>query len=421
MKNFSEDEKFMSLAFKLAKKALGKTSPNPLVGAVIVKDGKIIGKGYHKKAGFAHAEIEAINSCKNKDDLIGSKMYVTLEPCCFFGKTPPCTEAIIKAGIKEVIASTLDPNPKVNGLGLKRLENAGIKIKTGILSDLAKKQNEIFFNHITKGIPFVTAKIAASIDGKTATKTGDSKWITSEKSRNHVKKLRYEHDCVLTGINTVLTDNPTLLPTKNLKRLNKKYFRVILDSQLRININSNIIKTADTVNTIIFTSENFKNNNEQIFKSKETKLKNNNITIISVPSVYNRHAANKVDKNLELFNGFINSKQIKNKIIKKTTVKKIEPNNTPELLDLNLILKILYNEFEITSILLESGKTLFTNFLKNNLIDKIIFFIAPKIIGSDSIFGITDSLNILKIDDAVKLKIDKSKKIGEDIQIICYL
>jgi len=404
-----EEKKFMKLAFNLAKKAAGKTSPNPLVGAVIVKDGKVLACGFHKKAGMPHAEIEAINSCKNKKDLIGSTLYVTLEPCCIFGKTPPCTNAIIESGISCVVAAAVDPNPKISGKGLEQLDSAGIKTKVGVLEEMAKKQNEVFFKHIIKGEPFITSKIAISLDGKTAAKTGDSKWITSEKSRNLVKKLRFEHDCVLTGINTVMCDNPLLLPFFKQKidsflKLEKKYYRVILDSKLSISSDSNIVKTSEFINTIIFTSEILKSQSE-ISKSKsefEKFKKNNN------------------------FFGFFNKKKfLESKNIKVIPVPSYKDLKSDKLfLDLKTILHILYKDFEITSVFLESGKTLFTEFLKSNLIDKFIFFVAPKLIGNDSPYGIAENLNILKVNDAINLKIDKVQKIGnancKDLFIIAY-
>src|SRR5665647_1507294 len=208
------DKKYMRIAINLAQKAKGYTSPNPVVGAIIVRDGTIISKGYHKKAGCAHAEIEAINACSNKVALKGSIMYVTLEPCSIYGKTPPCVDAIIKHGFAEIVIGSTDFNPRINGKGAEALKKAGIKVRVGLFKEEIKRQNEIFFKHITAASSFICCKIASSIDGKIAAKSSDSKWITSVESRKIVQKIRIEYDCVMTGINTVLIDNPLLYPRK---------------------------------------------------------------------------------------------------------------------------------------------------------------------------------------------------------------
>lgn len=201
------DKKFLLQTLKLAKKGLGWTNPNPMVGAIIVKNGRIIGKGYHKKFGFPHAEIEALRNCKQPK---AAKLYVNLEPCAHFGKTPPCIDAIIKAGIKKVICCTLDPNPKTNGQGIIKLQQAGISVSVGLLEDEAKTLNEAFFTFHEKNRPFIAIKFAASLDGKIATRTGDSKWITNEKARVYARSLRGIYQAVLVGKNTFLKDHPHL-------------------------------------------------------------------------------------------------------------------------------------------------------------------------------------------------------------------
>ncbi len=203
-----DDTQYMQRVLKLAGRGRGKTFPNPMVGAVIVKKGRIIGQGYHKKAGSAHAEIEAIESAKGSEQ--GSTMYVNLEPCNHHGKTPPCVDAIIKAGIAKVVCSTLDPNPKVAGDGLAQLKKAGIKISVGMLGEEARILNEQFFTFHTQKRPFIAIKYAASLDGKLATDGGDSQWITNEAARAAGRKLRSQHQAILVGINTVLADNPYL-------------------------------------------------------------------------------------------------------------------------------------------------------------------------------------------------------------------
>ncbi|MBI3109783.1 bifunctional diaminohydroxyphosphoribosylaminopyrimidine deaminase/5-amino-6-(5-phosphoribosylamino)uracil reductase RibD [Candidatus Daviesbacteria bacterium] len=202
----NKDIKFLKETLKLAKKGLGWT--NPMVGAILVKDGKMIGKGYHKKVGFPHAEIEALKKCRENPK--GATLYVNLEPCAIFGRTPPCVDPIIKSGIKKVVYSTLDANPKNHGKGTTKLQKAGIETSFGILEKEARKLNEAFFTFHEKGRPFVAIKFAASLDGKIATYTGDSKWITNEKARRYARSLRAEYQAVLVGMNTVLKDNPHL-------------------------------------------------------------------------------------------------------------------------------------------------------------------------------------------------------------------
>ncbi len=370
MDNFTkEDKKYMKLAIELAEKARGKTMPNPMVGAVIVKNNKIIASGYHKKAGKPHAEIAAIKNCNTS--LSKSKFYVTLEPCSTYGRTPPCVEELKKHNFSEIIIGTLDPNPKVNGNGVKILKDYGFKVKVGLLGKKIKKQNEAFFKNMEKSLPFITAKIASSIDGKIATKTGDSKWITSPYSRQLVQKFRKEAGAVLTGINTIISDNPHLYPREGLDdySIDKKkdgFRRIILDSNLKIDINSNILKTSKFVETIIFTSGSN--------KKKEEYLRSKNIDII-----------------------------------------KINPKN-----NLKEIIKLLYRDYNINSILLESGPTLLTSLLIENLIDKFIIFLAPIIIGRNSKYNMFSDLGVERIKDSNKLKFDEIKNIGKDIMITAY-
>ena len=378
--NFTkEDRKYMEIAIKLAGRGRGDTNPNPMVGAIIVKDGKIISSGYHRQAGLHHAEIEAINN--SSQSLESSTMYVTLEPCTFQGKTPPCVNEIVKHKLKEMIIGCIDPNPKVNGRGIEFLKKAGIKVKSGLLKNKIEQQNEVFFKQIKTGIPFICCKIASSIDGKLAAKSSDSKWITSERSRMQVQDLRKEYGCILTGINTILKDDPYLFPRKNIentneKHSNQKFYRVILDSNLRINLGSNIVKTSNLAKTIVFIEDK----NKSKLKDKIKKLEENNIDVLPV------------NKDIVEFTG----------------------------LDILKILKILYKKYEITSILLECGPTLITSFLKRNLIDKFIFYFAPKIIGGDSDYSMFTELGINKIKDCINLRFENIKKIGSDIIITAY-
>ena len=240
-------EKWMRLALKLAKRGEGRVSPNPMVGAVITKDEKMIAQGYHHYFGGPHAEIDAFR--KAKDKAKGSTLYVTLEPCSTYGKTPPCTKEIIKRKIEKVVIATLDPNPINSGKGVQELRRGKIEIETGICEEEAKKVNEAFFKFMKKRIPFVTVKVASSLDGKIATSSGESKWITGEKSRKFSHHLRDKMDAILVGINTVIKDDPSLLaPSKD------NLVRIILDSKLRIPIEAQVLKNQDRGDTFIFTT-----------------------------------------------------------------------------------------------------------------------------------------------------------------------
>ena len=244
-------EEYMREALELAKKGMGFTSPNPMVGAVIVRDGVIIGKGYHKKYGDLHAERSAFAYCDaNGIDCTGADMYVTLEPCCHHGKQPPCTEAVIAHGIKRVFIGSADPNPLVAGKGTQMLRDHGIEVTEGILREECDALNEIFFHFITTGMPFVTMKYAMTMDGKIACYTGNSKWITGEASRAHVQKERLRHSAIMVGVGTVLADDPLL--TCRLEN-GRDPLRIICDSSLRTPLDSNIIKTTKEVPTVIAT------------------------------------------------------------------------------------------------------------------------------------------------------------------------
>lgn len=233
------DEKYMRMALGLARRAEGLTSPNPLVGAVIVKRGKVIGRGYHKRCGLPHAEVNALKDAGDKAR--GAVLYVTLEPCNHFGRTGPCTDALMEAKIKRVVIGMKDPNPLNNGRGIKKLHSRGIKISVGVLENEAKELNKPFIKFITTGMPYVTVKMAESLDGKIATKRGDSKWITSEDSRRYVHRLRARADAVMVGANTAIKDDPALL-SRNSK--GKQPVRVIVGNIDKMARNARIFSTA---------------------------------------------------------------------------------------------------------------------------------------------------------------------------------
>lgn len=364
--NDTNHEKYMKRALKLASYALGRTSPNPLVGAVIVKNGEIIGEGYHKKAGTSHAEIVALNAA-NKDEVKDATMYVTLEPCSHYGKTPPCAKAIIEAGIKEVVIATLDPNPKVAGRGLKMLQEAGISTIVGVLEKEALIQNEVFFKYITTKLPFVCMKYAMTLDGKIATHTGDSKWISNEESRKYVHHLRNIYDGILVGIGTVLSDNPML--NTRLDDIDKKDpIRIVVDGKLDLPLDSNIVKTSSEQETMVFTS-----------------------TI----------------RDQEKANFLINA-----------GIKLIEVSGKPDELNMSEVFNIL-GELGVTSVLVEGGAQINASLLKHKLVDKILCFVAPKIVGGVAPTPI-EGEGIALMKDAYQLDSIEIEQIGNDTLIKAY-
>ncbi len=352
----SKDSYYIKETFKLARKGEGYTSPNPLVGAVIVKDNKIVAKGYHKCSGFPHAEIEAIR--KAKIDLNGSILYVNLEPCCHFNKTPPCVDEIIKQKIKRVVVSTVDPNPQVNGKSIRKLRKAGIEVKVGVLAEEAKKLNEVFFKNMQLGRPFVVVKVAQSLDGKIATFKGQSKWITSVASREYSRLLRDKYDCVLVGANTFKQDNPCLNGTK------KVPYKAIISTKLKIPADSHILKKTPE-KLIIFTSSQ----NKEILNS------------VSSPS----------------FLFFLKE-------------------NRGEL-SLKRILKLLY-KMGICSVFIEGGSSVVGSFFSSKLVDKVYFFIAPKIIGGDHALSSVGGRGSPHLKLCSSIKKMEIKFIDDDILIV---
>ena len=352
-------KKYMELAIKLAEKGKGLTSPNPMVGCIIVKRGRIVGKGFHKKAGTEHAEVLAINDAGKK--AINSTLYVNLEPCSHWGRTPPCTEKIVEAGVREVIIGMEDPNPLVDGF--KELKFRGLKTKIGILEKEAKKLNEVYVKYMRTKRPFVILKVAMSVDGKIATSTGDSKYITSKEARTYVHQLRSEVDSVMVGLNTVLRDNPELTP-----RLfkGKDPMKIVVDSKLKIPKNCHLLK--DPAKLIIATTNNAS-------KNEVKKLQQKGVNVISTKS-------------------------------------------KKGLVDLEDLMKQL-GKHEITSIMIEGGSQLNSSAIKEGIVDKVLIFTAPKIIGNG--VGAIGSLGIKKIEKAINLKNPVCKKIGKDVLIEGYL
>ena len=242
------DVKYMQLALQLAQKGCGWVAPNPMVGAVIVKYGEVIGQGWHEKYGQPHAERNALTSCKFPPE--GATMYVTLEPCCHYGRQPPCTDAILEAGIKRVVVGSDDPNPLVRGKGIQILRAHGIEVTVGVLQEDCKKLNEVFFHYVKTGCPFVVMKYAMTLDGKIAAYTGASKWITGETARNHVQEQRHRYSAIMVGVGTVLSDDP-MLSCRIAGRKNP--IRIICDTHLRTPVTAQVVTTARQIPTIIAT------------------------------------------------------------------------------------------------------------------------------------------------------------------------
>lgn len=357
----------MRRAIDLARKAEGQTSPNPMVGAVIVKGGEVVGEGYHKQAGLPHAEIEALKNAGSKAR--GATMYVNLEPCCHHGKTAPCTDAIIKSGIKKVVVGMRDPNKLVAGKGNRVLRNAGIIVETGTLNKECKRFNEIFVKFIRDGKPFVILKAAISLDGKIATGGGESKWISGPQSRKRVHQIRGKVDAVMVGAGTVLKDDPRLnVRLKNWK--GKQPVRVILDNKNLTPLSRRVYKTVSTGETLYVTS-----------KRISSYLENS----------------------------------LMRKAVEVCILKEKEGGvHLPQLM------KYLASR-GITSVLIEGGATLYASALKEKIVDKIILFVAPIIIGGIKAPGLVGGDGVKRLKDAWKIKDLTVSKVDKDIMLEGYL
>lgn len=354
------DNDYMRLALEIAEKGAGHVSPNPLVGAVIVKNGRIIGTGYHEKYGGLHAERNALASCTEAP--VGASIYVTLEPCCHYGKQPPCTEALLDSGISRVIVGSVDPNEKVAGKGIRILREHGITVETGILQEECDKLNEIFFHYIQTKTPFVAMKYAMTMDGKIATRTGASRWISGEESRKSTHILRNRYSSIMVGVQTVLLDDPLL--NCRLKE-GRNPIRIICDTHLRTPLQSQIVKTADKIPTIIATCCKEKQKHEPYEKFR--------CRILTIPE--------------------------KEKHV-----------------DLCELIKQLGSE-GIDSILLEGGGTMHWSALKSGIVNKALVYIAPKIFGGSLAKSPVEGDGVFTPADAFLLKNSTISKIGEDFLI----
>lgn len=352
------DEFYMRRAIELAKKARGFTNPNPLVGAVIVKDGRIIGEGCHERYGELHAERNAIAALTESAE--GATIYVTLEPCCHYGKTPPCTEAIIEHKIGRVVIGSRDPNPKVAGKGAKILREAGIVVEEDFLRDECDALNPVFFHYITTKTPYVVMKYAMTADGKIATKTGASKWITGEEARNRVHTMRHEYMSILVGIGTVLADDPML--NVRIEGL-KSPIRVVCDSKLRIPLESQIVRTAGEYRTIVAYVDG---ENE-----KKAALADAKVELLKIPS-------------------------------------------DSDTVDLKVLMQKL-GEMGIDSVFIEGGGTLNENALRSGIVQEVKAFIAPKILGGAGVKTPVEGIGVAEVNEAVLMELTNISKIGEDI------
>ena len=353
-----DDIFFMKRVLQLAKRGSGKVSPNPMVGAVIVKNGKILSEGYHAFFGGPHAEINALNKLKSHE-VIGSTLYVNLEPCSHYGKTPPCTDAIIKAKIRRVIIGMVDPNPMVNGRGIEKLKKAGIEVRTGILEEESAELNEAYVKYITKHEPFITLKVAQTLDGRIATSRGFSRWITGEESRRFVHKMRRENDAVMVGINTVIADDPQLT-VRMVPGRGKR--RIILDSRLRIPLEAKILHHSDPQNTVVVTTDQSPYNKVKI-------LQEMGVTVW---------------------------------ILKKAD----------GMVDLPSLWQKMADD-GIASLLVEGGGKVLTSIIRQGCADRIILFFAPKIFGE----GINSigNIGVDSPDKAVVFKKTRWYKKGNDM------
>jgi diaminohydroxyphosphoribosylaminopyrimidine deaminase/5-amino-6-(5-phosphoribosylamino)uracil reductase len=361
----------MKMALDLAKKGEGFTSPNPMVGAVIVKDGRVVGKGYHQAAGKAHAEVNALD---NAGILArNATLYVALEPCNHTGRTPPCTEKLVSAGIRRVVAAMTDPNPEVKGGGLEYLKSRGIRVTSGVCEAQAKRLNEAFIKYVGSKRPFTMVKCAATLDGHIATKTGDSRWVTGEESRQFVHRLRHAVDAIMVGINTVEKDDPSLTtriasPAKNFKP--KDPIRIILDTRLRISEKAKLLRLHSRSDTILVIGPS-------VSEDKKGRLEKSGVRIIEMP--------------------------LKN-----------------DLIDLDRLMDRL-GSLEVTSLLIEGGGRVIASALSAGIVDKIYFFYAPKILGGDDGIPICKGPGAAVMNHCIAVKDIRVQRFGDDVMIEGYI
>lgn len=353
------DERYMQRALALAERGRGRTSPNPMVGCVIVRDGVVLGEGHHEKAGAPHAEVNAIAAA---GDISGATVYVTLEPCCHVGKTPPCVDLLLEKRPARVVVAMQDPNPLVSGKSLLRLQEAGIEVQAGVLQDEARRLNEVFCKYIVTRTPFVVAKCAMTLDGKIATRTGDSRWVTGEASRHLVHELRNQFDGILVGSRTVMLDNPSLttrLPVDN----TRDPVRIIMDADSYLDPSAFVFHTGSASPTWVAVPED--------------------------------HTFDGADEVLRI------------------------PSGTGGL-DVRKLMEEL-GAREITSVLIEGGGTTLASAFEAGIVDKVLFFVAPKIIGGKDAITAVEGEGCDRMDECICLERMRATPVGEDILIEAYV
>lgn len=367
MSETSADVAYMQRALTLAKRGLGFVSPNPLVGCVIVQAGEIVGEGFHRQYGGPHAEIEALRDAGEKAR--GAEMYVTLEPCCHTGKTPPCSDAVLRAGLRRVVVAVGDPNPRVSGGGLEQLRMAGVDVTLGVCEAEARQLNEVFFHHIETHLPFVTLKCAITLDGKIATRTGASRWVTGALAREQVHDMRHATDAILVGLGTALADNP-MLTTRLPEGGGRNPLRVIVDSELQLPLDSHLARVTPECQTLVATTE-------RAAASTQRQLEAQGVEILRLPSYDDGRV------------------------------------------DIEALLRQL-GERGLASLLVEGGGTLSATLLHRRLVDKLVMFVAPKIIGGDGL-SVIGAFGVETMDQAVLLQGITSRHVGDDLMLEAYL
>lgn len=367
MHDLASDIKYMQRALAIAVGGIGFVSPNPLVGCVIVKAGRIVGEGYHERYGGPHAEVNALRAAGS--EARGATLYVTLEPCCHTGKTPPCVDAVLQAGVGRVVMAMRDPNPQVAGGGVVRLHDAGIEVTLGIGEAEARRLNETFLHYIETQRPFVTLKCAVTLDGKIATRTGASRWITGGPARDQVHRMRHAADALLVGSGTALQDDPQLT-TRLPGGGGVNPLRIVVDSRLRLPVGSQLAVVAPDCRTLVATSE-------RAPVEKQRQLENQGVEILRLPS----YADGRV--NIEALFAALGARGV-------------------------------------ADLLVEGGATLSATLLQRRLVDKIVVFVAPKIIGGDGI-NVVAALGVETMADALQFYGMTSQSVGEDVMLEAYL
>ena len=380
----------MRAAIELALRGKGSTHPNPAVGAVVVRGGRIVGRGFHRRCGLPHAEVEAIRDAGGRAK--GADLYVTLEPCCHQGQTPPCTRAIVDAGLSRVFASTIDPNPLVRGKGLKELRGAGIRVETGLEAERSKTLNEAYLAFMSTGRPFVTLKIAETLDGKIATRTGDARWITSRTARDRARAMRSEAQAIVVGVGTVVADDPLLLPSP---RRTPHYARCILDARLRIPLSSRLARTARAHPVIIYCARPDART-ATAFGKKKAALEKMGVEVVTSraarpPGAGLRHASEQASERA--------SGQV--------------------LVDPRGVLRDLASR-KVMHVWVEGGSRVFTSFLKAGIVDKIVAFIAPKIMGSGGSLDAFGDIGAGRIRQCAPFEVTDVQCVGGDVVLTLY-